>query len=346
MLRNERCLAFLLMILYWYSGKGQIIAQFVDSVNSSIVVKKIYGNGNYCAFTSLVEYRGKYYCAFREGETHVADGDDGVIRIISSEKGDMWNLEETLYMENVDLRDPNLSVMPNGKLLLLCGARMKNEDGNYVTKTYYSIKKNKKSSFRDLKPVVLPPSVDGVFCAWCWKLTWGKKYGYTIEYRHDGMKWRVDLLRTKDGRHYEHITELAISNAPTEGKVAFTDKGQMLAIVRTNDKGYYGYSAYPFREWKWERMPFFVGGHDILINGNYLICASRCQTPKGNKTQIYYTDVNTISEGVRLTLPSGGDNGYCGLLSVDNEWWISYYSAHEYSKPSIYLARIPKSIYE
>ena len=40
-----------------------------------------------------------------------------------------------------------------------------------------------------------------------------------------------------------------------------------------------------------------------------------------------------------LTLPSGGDTSYAGLVWHDGLLWVSYYSSHE-GKSSIYLARV------
>ena len=40
-----------------------------------------------------------------------------------------------------------------------------------------------------------------------------------------------------------------------------------------------------------------------------------------------------------LTLPSGGDNSYPGLVWHEGTLWMSYYSSHE-AKTSIYLAEI------
>jgi len=40
-----------------------------------------------------------------------------------------------------------------------------------------------------------------------------------------------------------------------------------------------------------------------------------------------------------LTLPSGGDTSYPGMVWHDGLLWVSYYASHE-GKTSIYLARI------
>ena len=41
-----------------------------------------------------------------------------------------------------------------------------------------------------------------------------------------------------------------------------------------------------------------------------------------------------------LTLPSGGDTSYPGLVWHDGLLWISYYSSHEGKKSAIYLAKV------
>jgi hypothetical protein len=40
-----------------------------------------------------------------------------------------------------------------------------------------------------------------------------------------------------------------------------------------------------------------------------------------------------------LTLPSGGDTSYAGLVLHEGLLWVSYYSSHE-GRTSIYLAKV------
>ncbi len=40
-----------------------------------------------------------------------------------------------------------------------------------------------------------------------------------------------------------------------------------------------------------------------------------------------------------LTLPSGGDSSYPGMVYDKKTLWVSYYSSHE-GKTAIYLARV------
>ncbi|MBN2308154.1 MAG: exo-alpha-sialidase, partial [Candidatus Hydrogenedentes bacterium] len=59
--------------------------------------------------------------------------------------------------------------------------------------------------------------------------------------------------------------------------------------------------------------------------------------PGGAKTVLARITPNSY-EPV-LTLPSGGDTSYPGLVWHDGLLWMSYYSSHE-GKTSIYLAKI------
>ena len=91
----------------------------------SYSVEKIWGNGTtHCAFSSLVHFKGRYYCSFREGVSHIFDKDgkaEGKVRILTSEDGVKWESVAYVGKEGVDLRDPKLSVTPEGKLLVTIG---------------------------------------------------------------------------------------------------------------------------------------------------------------------------------------------------------------------------------
>lgn len=78
-------------------------------------VEKIWDNGLYNSFTSLVKYKNQYYCAFREGKSHIFDENgkaEGKIRIISSPDGHRWQSVCLLGENGEDYRDPQLSITP------------------------------------------------------------------------------------------------------------------------------------------------------------------------------------------------------------------------------------------
>ena len=96
-----------------------LIAQEHD-LPDGVQVRRIWSNGKYNAFTSLIDFNGTLYCAFREGESHVF-GRDGVTRIISSEDGLKWDPVAVLTKDGYDLRDPKLSVTPDGRIMVVIG---------------------------------------------------------------------------------------------------------------------------------------------------------------------------------------------------------------------------------
>ena len=91
----------------------------------SYSVEKIWGNGTtHCAFSSLIHFNGRYYCSFREGASHIFDKEgkaEGKVRIIASVDGEKWESVAYVGKEGVDLRDPKLSVTPDGKILVTIG---------------------------------------------------------------------------------------------------------------------------------------------------------------------------------------------------------------------------------
>ncbi|MBQ5715104.1 MAG: hypothetical protein IIV60_01985, partial [Alistipes sp.] len=59
----------------------------VSAQQISYSVSKIWGDGvSHCAFSSLIRYKGRYYCSFREGESHIFDKNgkaEGKVRILA-----------------------------------------------------------------------------------------------------------------------------------------------------------------------------------------------------------------------------------------------------------------------
>ena len=98
-------------------------------------VERIWDQAPHNAFTDLVRWREQFYCAFREGQGHA--GDRGHIRVIASVDGSEWTSVVPLGLAGFDLRDADLSVTPDGRLLVLGGAqRMRDgvrETGSFVS---------------------------------------------------------------------------------------------------------------------------------------------------------------------------------------------------------------------
>jgi hypothetical protein len=83
-----------------------------------------------------------------------------------------------------------------------------------------------------------------------------------------------------------------------------------------------------------------LGGPDIITlpNGKTII-GSRSFRDNKSYTSLFQLDNNSNKMIHLLEFPSGGDTSYPGLIIVNNELWVSYYSSHE-GKSSIYLAKV------
>ena len=135
----------------------------------------------------LLLLKEDYYIAFREGMKHYGPDDFGVIKILIS-------------CSEVDLRDPCLSIMPDGKLLLSCGARMFSEK-TWITKSYYAEETNT-DVFNGPYEAELPPIPNSREDCWIWRLTWNKQVGYGVCYHSDGVgnNCEISLMKTLNGK--------------------------------------------------------------------------------------------------------------------------------------------------
>ena len=84
-----------------------------------VSVTKIWDKAPHCAFTDLLRWKKRWLCCFREAKAH--GGDNGIVRIITSTDGSKWTSLAAISQSGIDLRDPKLSVHPDGRLMLLLG---------------------------------------------------------------------------------------------------------------------------------------------------------------------------------------------------------------------------------
>lgn len=323
---------------------------FLASQNQCVSIKKIWDNSNYCAFTSIIKYNGKYYCSFREGESHVFGKDgkaEGKSRIIVSEDGENWQSVALLSKKDYDLRDPKLSITPDGQLMVIMGGSV------YVNKELVncypqvSFSKDGKN-FTEPVPIEFNDGASGR--DWIWRITWDNRVGYGVNYykvEEGGQK--LSLVKTTDGLKYDLVTVLDVPDLPNEATVRILPDKRMLMMVRREGgsrKGYWGVSNPPYKEWSWKEMELQLGGQDFIQAGeNLFIAGTRSYfIPSAHKTILLTGNENGKFKEVYL-LPSGGDTSYPGLLIEGDEVWVCYYSTHETSNAAIYLAKFPLSFF-
>lgn len=310
-------------------------------------VQKIWDNGSHCAFTSLIRYKGQLYCSFREGATHIFDekgNAEGKIRILVSKNGKRWEPLPLIGKDGYDLRDPKLSITPDGRLMVIVGGSIY-RNRQLVGREPQVLFSQDGRTFTDPMPVEIDPSAKSG-TDWLWRVTWAGDTGYCVNYamRPDGDA-DLHLLSTRDGIHYERVTTIDIDGFPNETTVRMLPDGRMAMLIRRDKgdtRGYWGVSEAPFTDWKLTKMEFRVGGPDfIALDGGTIIAGSRTYyIPSMNKTALYTGTADGRFEEA-LLLPSGGDTSYTGLLVEGDTLWVSYYSSHETPNASVYLARIP-----
>lgn len=333
---NRKCYVLLLLSLIGASfafGAVPITVELIDST-------KIWDQAPHNAFTDLLRWNDKFYCAFREGRGHVST--DGKIRVLESKDANRWASAALVALAGYDLRDAHLSVTPDGRLMLLGGAAPRKKDNQRApTGTFVSFSKDGR---RWSEPqVVVKPG------RWLWCVTWYKGKAYGVSYAAGQKMPYLELLVSDNGTDYKsHVDKLYGTGYPTEVTLRFDTDGTCYALVRRDRRGneassaLLGVSKTDYKKWKWfdlgAEFNGFGGPNLIQIPGGHWIGAGRMHQ-SGAHTALTYVDVNSGTMTKLLKLPSGGDTSYPGLVWHNNMLYVSYYSSHE-GKTSIYLARV------
>ncbi len=337
----NRTIAFLIFILLSVS-----IPSHAKEINYT--VNKIWANSEYNSFTSLVKYRNKFYCAFREGKGHVFDADgkaEGKIRIITSSNGKKWKSICLLGAEGQDFRDPQLSITPSGELMVSIGVSIY-KDRKLVTHIPHVSYSRDGINFTAAQACTLEGQNEHL-SDWIWRTTWQEGTGYTVNYfRYKDGKNGLWLMSTRDGLNYKKIHEFNISDIPTEATIRFLPDGQMGLMLRRdgkNNNGLWGTCPAPYKDWHFKDIPFRLGGPDfVVLNDTCIIAGTRSHlNPRWCTTSVFKGNLRSGTFQHILVLPSGGDTSYPGMILDGKYLWMSYYSAHESRRPDIYLAKIP-----
>ncbi len=304
-----------------------------------VSVERIWDRAGHSAFTDLIRYDGQLYCTFREGSGHIP-GQNGTIRVIRSRDGMNWESAALLSERHVDLRDPKLSITPDGKLMVSTGASFYHDSERKGIESRVAFYDRETGRFSEPRKVVLPESILTGF-DWLWRVTWheGWAWGCLQQVPRDGER-ALYLVRSRDGITYEHVTRLSVDH-PTETTLRFLDDGTMIAMIRRTGKspqGWIGTAEAPFTKWKFTTSNKRFGGPNLIeLPGGHWLAGSR-DYGRQPTTALWGFDLETKKFHDLLTLPSGGDTSYPGFVidEKQNRVFVSYYSSHE-GKAAIYL---------
>ena len=311
-------------------------------------VQKIWGEAPHSAFGDILRFQEKWWCVFREGSGHIPkleDGsDNGKIRVIVSTDGNRWKSAALIGESGVDLRDPHLSIMADGRMMIVAGG------SRYKGSTYLGRRPRVVFSGNGIHWSQPEAVLDEGM--WLWRVTWhdgrawgGAKYGSPGTERPENPR-RANLVSSTDGLHWQTVTEFKISG-PDETTLRFLKDGTMVALVRRATSqdhaavAWIGHAKAPYSEWAWSPASGYAGGPNFIVlpedrmvaGGRYFADGDR-STPRTGIGEMTLTSYKAT-----LELPSNGDSSYPGFAWFKNRLWIVYYSSHE-GKAQIYLAKV------
>lgn len=299
-----------------------------------VETRKIWDAGAHNAFTDLIRFRDRWWCTFREAEDHV--GGDGKIRVLTSSDGRAWESAALLAEEGIDLRDPKFSVTPDNRLMIVAGGSV------YLGTKQLKSRQPRVMFSADGREWTRPQKVLGEH-DWLWRVTWhqGKAYGaaYNIGGPGNGApEWSLKLYRSDDGLKWDLVSPMEVSGRPNETTLRFLKSGELVALVRREGgsaRGWIGVARPPFTRWTWHETDHRLGGPNFIELPDGTLWAGTRKYGKGARTMV----ARMSRDGLEpvLTLPSGGDTSYPGLVWHEGRLWMSYYSSHE-GKTNIYLA--------
>ncbi|WJG10558.1 hypothetical protein [Aliiglaciecola sp. LCG003] len=301
--------------------------------------KSLWKSKKHCAFTDLCEYQGQLVCSFRQASDHM--GIDGSLKVVSCDFNGRVLHSSSIKMPNCDLRDPKLSIMPDGKLLMNAYARCYDANGNWThsrSLCWFSQDLKSWSSchwFGDQN-------------WWVWRLTWHQGIAYGMGYNRATESIRLyqgDPLRSF---HCEKSNLLGLQSHglgyPNETDLCFNQQGTAFAVVRRDADTFsaqFGQSDFPYRQWKWHDLEQYIGGPAVLLwDSNKLIISGRRWHNRQFKTALWSLDTQHKKLQFEAELPSAGDSSYPGLVRRNDSLYVGYYSSHIDQQSSIYLSKV------
>ena len=296
-------------------------------------VRRIWDKARHNAFTDLIRFRGQWYCAFREGEGHVCD--TGKLRVITSADGQKWSSVALMSWEGGDVRDAKLSVAADERLMLNGAVRLLKPVKGQIHQSVSWLSADGGTWGE--------PNRIGDPNLWMWSATWHKGVGYSIGYSTRGRRF-IRLYHTRDGESWKTLADDLFPGGTyaNETSLVFAPDGTCLCLLRRDSHtrtAQLGTARSPYTTWTWQDLGVQIGGPKMVLLPDGRLLATVRLHDRRVRTGLCSVDRDRGRLQEILTLPSGGDTSYAGMVLHGGLLWISYYSSHE-GKTSIYLARV------
>lgn len=299
-----------------------------------VSLRKIWDSAPHNAFTDLVRFKDRWYCTFREGKDHVSR--DGAIRVITSSEGERWESSARLQDPDADLRDPKLTVTPDGRLMLN-GVAWTRDDPKVKHRSMAWFSADGRDWGKGVE--IGEPNI------WIWRPAWHGNLALAVGYGTTAERPSrlARLYASTDGVKYEaRVQTLYKEQYPNEAALAFRDDGLCYCLLRRDagtKTGLLGLSSPPYEQWTWKDLGKQIGGPALIRLPDGRLLATVRLYDKKVRTSVCRLDPEAGTLTELLALPSGGDTSYAGMVLHDGLLWVSYYSSHE-GKTSVYLAKV------
>lgn len=325
----------LLGILYVVAVIPQITAATVLSGARIESVSSVWNESPHNAFTDLVYFNDAFYLTFRAASRHVVPplGEaGGVAKLLRSTDGQVWTsiADFSLGATDNDLRDPKLSVTPNGELILLAA--------NVPHASSLGLRQSYTWSSPDGSTWSEPTqAINGA--DWLWRTAWNPQtnLSYGISYSGNATQLNLSTNGLVYGTYRPALT------AGNEGALLFLDDGTAAALVRREGASAVIGTSSNMLAWNFRDTGEFVGGPNMIqIPDGRVVVGGRFldEFSSNPRTSLGFLDLASGKIDEFLQLPSGGDTGYPGLVWHDDKLWVSYYSSHVGKKSSVYMATV------
>ena len=292
-------------------------------------VRCLWNQSPHNAFTDLCRWQNRFWLIFREGGDHASA--DGRLRLLTSADGEDWASHHLFQLENTDLRDPKLMVLPSGALAVLAGGVHQLGDPHLRSYLWVLEEDDLWSGPR--------PIAERDY--WVWRLCWHGEQGLGIGYGSVGGTSHVRLYRTTTGDDWDILVpNLCDQDYPNESAMVFAADGHCTCLLR-RDRGaataLLGTADPPYFHWQWRDLGIRIGGPALLrLPDGLLLATVRLYQPQV-RTVLCRLDPQQPRLQELVTLPSAGDCSYAGMVAAGDRLWISYYAQHE-GPCAIYLA--------
>jgi len=283
-------------------------------------LRTVYDDGKHNAFTDLQRWRDAWWITFRSGTGHV--GIDGDVLILRSE--DLENWEEVVRLDTgLDDRDPKLLPLEDGlRSYFFTWDADYQVCHSYVAESSDGLEWSEpRPIYEDMVRVWRPRRFGEVY--WC-------AAHVLYPTRAARETHRVDLLRSDDGFEWEKACTVGDLHTPNESDLWIDEDGVMRVFIRreTGPKtALLAIAEPPYTEWDVTDLGVVVQGPIALPTDAGIWVAGRSYDDDGSKTMLWSLEGKELRH--LLTLPSGGDTSYPGMVRDGDTLWMSYYSEHE-----------------